>query len=72
MKTVESIELNYNGYKGIAKKGRDLWYGKIEGIRDLVTYESDSVIDIKEEFVIAVDDWIETRKQLGINNEIHR
>ncbi len=72
MKSTESIELNYNGYKGIAKKDGDLWHGKIEGIRDLVTYESDSVIDIKEEFVMAVDDWIETRKQLGINNEIHR
>ncbi len=70
MEIAGDIELNYSGFKGLAKKEGNLWHGKIEGIRDMVTYESDSAFGIKEEFVMAVDDWIETRNQLGINNEI--
>lgn len=40
-------------------------YGKIEGIDDLVTFESDSAKEIEKEFHDAVDDWLEFRKQLN-------
>ena len=43
-------------------------YGKIEGIDDLVTFESDSAKEIEKEFHDAVDDWLEFRKE--INNEV--
>ena len=33
-------------------------HGKIEGINDLVTFESDSVSDIENEFHKAVDDYL--------------
>ena len=43
-------------------------YGKIEGIDDLVTFESDSAKEIEKEFHEAVDDWLEFKKE--ISNEI--
>lgn len=43
-------------------------YGKIEGIDDLVTFESDSAKEIEKEFHDAVDDWLKFRKE--IDNEV--
>ena len=39
-------------------------YGKIEGIDDLVTFESDSAKEIEKEFHYAVDDWLKFRKEI--------
>ena len=36
----------------------DIFYGKIEGISDLVTFEGTSVTELKESFIEAVDDYI--------------
>ena len=36
-----------------------VFYGKIEGINDLVTFEGESVQDLKTSFEAAVDDYIE-------------
>ncbi len=41
-------------------------YGKILFINDLVTYEANSPVEIEKEFKDAVDDYIETCKELGI------
>ena len=38
-------------------------HGKIEGIDDLVTFESESAKEIEKEFHDAVDDWLEFRKE---------
>ncbi len=42
-------------------------YGKIEGIVDLVTYESENIASVEKEFHSAVDDYLqfckETKKQ---------
>lgn len=40
-------------------------YGKIEGIKDLVNFESDSIDDIEYEFHSAVDDYLEMCAELG-------
>lgn len=40
-------------------------YGKIEGIKDLVNFESDSIDKIEYEFHCAVDDYLEMCKELG-------
>lgn len=40
-------------------------HGKILFIKDLVTYEADSVGQLKVEFQAAVDDYLETCEQLG-------
>jgi predicted HicB family RNase H-like nuclease len=46
----------------------DLFFGKIEGINDLVTFEADNVSALREAFKEAVDDYLElcerTKKQV--------
>ncbi|HOT75066.1 MAG TPA: type II toxin-antitoxin system HicB family antitoxin [Candidatus Wallbacteria bacterium] len=37
----------------------DMFYGKIEGINDLVTFEGNSVSELKNSFKEPVDDYIE-------------
>ncbi|MBO4681347.1 MAG: type II toxin-antitoxin system HicB family antitoxin [Clostridiales bacterium] len=40
-------------------------HGKIEGINDLVTFESDSVSEIESEFQKAVDDYLAFCEDIG-------
>lgn len=42
-------------------------YGKIEGINDLVTFESESAQEIEKEFHNAVDDYLDYCKEVGKN-----
>jgi len=42
-----------------------IFHGKLLLINDLVTFEGESVIEIKEAFEEAVDDYLDTCKQLG-------
>lgn len=59
--------LQYKGYfTKIEYSAPDhLLYGKIEGIKDLVNFESESVIGIEQEFKNAVDDYLELCQELG-------
>ncbi len=59
--------LQYKGYfTNIAFSVEDkVLHGKIEGIDDLVTFESDSILDIEEEFHNAVDDYLDFCKEVG-------
>lgn len=41
------------------------FYGKIVGISDFVNFESDTAEGLQEEFIKAVDDYIETRKDIN-------
>lgn len=43
----------------------EVFYGKLFGINDLVTFEGASVKEIKSAFEEAVDDYIETCKELN-------
>jgi predicted HicB family RNase H-like nuclease len=43
----------------------DIFHGKIEAINDLVTFEGESVRELKKAFKDAVDDYLETCKELG-------
>ena len=63
-KQLSELPLNRFDYKGyytlIHFDSEDkVLYGKIEGIDDLVTFESDSAKEIEKEFHDAVDDWLE-------------
>ncbi len=53
--------LEYKGYYAkIEYSAKDqLVYGKIEGINDLVSFESDSLSKINDEFIAAVDDYLD-------------
>lgn len=59
--------LKYNNY--IAKvefSAEDgLLYGKVEGISDLVSFESESAANIEQAFHEAVDDYIQFCKEVG-------
>ena len=43
----------------------ECFYGKIEGINDLVTFEGSSVKELKRAFKNAVDDYLELCKEAG-------
>ena len=47
----------------------EVFYGKIIGINDVVSFEGSSVAELKEAFHEAVDDYLETCKQLGKDPE---
>lgn len=59
--------LEYKGYHARIEFDSEnfIIYGKIEGITDLVTFESESCKGIEEEFKIAVDDYLEFCKEVG-------
>jgi predicted HicB family RNase H-like nuclease len=59
--------IEYKGYSGTVEFSADddVFFGKINGIRDVVTFEADSVQKLKKAFREAVDDYIETCEQLG-------
>ncbi len=60
--------LEYKGYhtKIEYSVSDHVLHGKIEGIRDLVNFESDSVDNIEQEFHSAVDDYLAICADLGV------
>jgi predicted HicB family RNase H-like nuclease len=44
----------------------EVFYGKILGIDDLVSFEGSSVKELKKAFQEAVEDYIETCKEIGM------
>ena len=59
--------LNYKGYVTKIEYSMEdkVLYGKIEGIKDLVVFESESATEIENEFHLAVDDYLEMCAELG-------
>src|SRR5688572_136045 len=59
--------MEYNGYTGIVEySGADrVFFGKVFGINDLVTFEGDSVKQLEKAFRDAVDDYVETCTEQG-------
>ena len=53
-------KLEYKGFTGSVEIDfpSHLLHGRIEGIRDLVTFESETVSGIMQEFHSAVDDYL--------------
>ena len=43
----------------------DVFYGKIEGISDLISFEGRSVDELKQGFKTAVDDYLESCESTG-------
>lgn len=62
--------MHYKGFTGSVRfsAADEVFHGKLEGITDLVTYEGNSVDELKKTFKEAVDDYLElckdTRKQI--------
>lgn len=60
--------LSYKDYIGsVSFSAEDeVFYGKIEHINDLITFESDNAHDLKKAFEEAVDDYLEVCSQKGV------
>ena len=58
--------IEYKGYYGSVHYSSedDILYGKLEGIRGLINYEATTIKELKESFQEAVDDYLETCKEL--------
>ena len=58
---------SYRGYLGSSSYSEEdgVFYGKIEGIYDLVSYESDKETNLEDKFCNAVDEYIEFCKEVG-------
>ena len=59
--------MTYKGYIGSVHYSEEdeVFHGKIEAINDLIMFEGTSVKELKEEFHEAVDDYLETCKEMG-------
>ena len=59
--------LEHRGYLGTVDFSADdkVFFGKIQGINDLVLFEGESVLDLEKNFAEAVDDYLETCKEIG-------
>lgn len=57
----------YKGYRTIPKISilDGVFYGKIAAIKDLVTWQSDTVEGITKEFHSCVDDYLDFCKEIG-------
>lgn len=80
--------LHYKGYVGSIEfiEEKEIFYGKLEFINDLITFQGASVKELKEDFQEAVDEYIRDCAELGkepekpfkgrfparINPELHR
>jgi predicted HicB family RNase H-like nuclease len=59
--------LIYKDYIGSVHFNADdeVFFGKIEGVEDLITFEGNSVLEVKGAFEEAVNDYIELCKENG-------
>jgi len=63
--------LNYKGYIGslhYSAEDKTFW-GKLEMIRSLVTFEATNAEELEENFKQAVEDYLETCRQNGLSPE---
>jgi predicted HicB family RNase H-like nuclease len=58
--------LEYKGYSGTVEFSAEdeVFFGKLAGIKDVVTFEADSVLKLKKAFREAVDDYLSTCTEL--------
>lgn len=59
--------LEYNGYRGSNEYNSldKVYFGKLIGISDLVTYEFETEEGLKKEFKLAIEDYLQDLKDLG-------
>ncbi len=59
--------LAYKGYLGTVELDieQDCLFGKLAFIRDLVTYEANTLSELKQEFQISVEEYLSSCEELG-------
>ena len=62
-----SDSMTYKGYIGTVRYSEEdeVFQGKIEAIKDLIMFEGTSVKALKKAFHEAVDDYLETCREMG-------
>ena len=60
--------MRYRGYSATVEFDGKNFFGTIENIADLVTFESDTAEGLEHEFHSAVEDYLEFRKSLDKNS----
>jgi predicted HicB family RNase H-like nuclease len=62
-----SDSMTYKGYIGTVRYSEEdeVFHGKIEAINDLIMFEGTSVKELKKVFHEAVDDYLETCREMG-------
>ncbi len=63
--------LEYKGYTGTIQYSSDdgILFGKVLGIRGLVSYEGTTGKELEQDFKLAVDDYLEACRESGTNAE---
>lgn len=56
----QACSLHYRGFTGSVEYSEEdeVFHGKLLDIRDLVTYEADSISELNSEFISVVDDYV--------------
>jgi len=64
--------LNYRGYHGSVHYSAEdrVFFGKLEFIRSLITFEATDVEGLERAFREAVDDWLATCEEQGVEPEM--
>ena len=59
--------MTYRGYLGSVEFSEEdgLFYGKVQGIRALISYEGSSAAELVADFHTAVDDYLDLCRQTG-------
>lgn len=59
--------LSHKGYNALIRFDADdeIFYGELLGIRDIVSFDADTVAELKVAFVEAVEDYLETCRKVG-------
>ena len=59
--------MSYKGYYGSVEFSNEdnVFFGRIIGVSDRITYEGDNAGDLRRDFEDAVDEYLETCLQLG-------
>jgi predicted HicB family RNase H-like nuclease len=62
-----SNKIEYNGYIGTVEYSQEdkCFFGKLEMINDLVTFEAESASDLENNFKNSVDEYLKTCEELG-------
>lgn len=63
--------MHYKGYDASIEFSDEdnVLYGKIDGIRSLISFEGTDVISLRKAFEESIDDYLETCKENGIEPE---
>lgn len=64
--------MQYKGYVGSVEFSEEdsLFYGKVMGIRSLISYEGENAKNLVDDFHGAIDDYLETCKAEGKEPEV--